>query len=411
MDVEVPAAASHAALIGRLIASFLLVFSYALGAPTQSIPRPSQDMTVSPTVTSDSAIASATTTVAQPLPKTVPHVVLPEEVRGIYLTGYTAGSRRLDELMSYARVSHLNTFVVDLKLDDGTLVFVPDDPALRAYAPKNPAIVDLDALLTRLHDAGIYRIARLFVMRDRMFGSVHPALTLKDDKGELWLDKTKTPWLDPAAPEVADYAIALAREAYARGFDEIQFDYLRFPSDGKLSAIKYPVYDGKMPKAEVMRIFFEKLGQTLRDEDIPVSFDLFGLVCCAEDDLGIGQRLVDALPNADYISPMTYPSHYADGFHDMNNPAKHPYEVVKASLDQNIVKLELAGLNPKPSKVRKRFRPWLQDFDIGAEYDASMVQAQINAARDAGASGWLIWNARNVYTETDYVGHDILIPL
>ena len=347
---------------------------------------------------SDPVVAAATSSYP-----TVVHVPLPDEVRGMYWTAWTAGSKRADSLLAYASSSHLNTVVMDLKLDGGELGFVPRDPGLQEYAPKSPVIGDLDALLGRLKDRGVYRIARIAVMRDGAFGRLHPETALRASGGGVWRDKTGVAWLDPAAPEVADYALALAHEAYARGFDEIQFDYVRFASDGKLSAIRYPVYDGKLPKSEVMRKFFERVGGQLQSENIPVSFDLFGLTCCALDDLGIGQRLSDVMPYSDHVSQMAYPSHYANGFEGFANPALFPYEVVKDTLDKSLVTLHTPTSTQAVAAVQKKLRPWIQDFDLGAVYDASKVEAQIKAARDANASGWMLWNARNVYTPADYV--------
>ncbi len=321
----------------------------------------------------------------------------------MYWTAWTAATKRGDALLAYAVASHLNTIVIDLKLDNGSLAFKPNDATLQKLAPKSPPIKNLDALLARLAQKKIYRIARIFVMRDGAFGAFHPEIQVRRTDGSVWRDKTGTPWLDPAAPAIAEYGIALAREAYARGFDEIQFDYMRFPSDGQISAIRYPIYDGKAPMTAVMKTLFERIGSTLKQDGIPVSFDLFGLTLWNTDGLGVGQRLADAYPFADFISPMVYPSHYPSGFQTFANPALHPYEVVKRSLDKGVETTKRDMPNIDPIVAKTHFRPWLQNFDIGATYDASKIEAQINAARDAGASGWMLWNARNVYTSARYV--------
>jgi len=334
---------------------------------------------------------------------TVAHVALPDEVRGIYWTSYTAAGKRGDDLLAYAVSSHLNTIVIDVKLDNGELAFIPEDPALKPNAPKNPAIKDLDALLERLRTKGIYRIARLFVFRDQAFGKLHPNLMLKNGDGSIWRDNTGTAWLDPAAPEVADYTIAVAREAYNRGFDEVQFDYVRFPTDGRLSAIRYPVYDGKQTKVAVMKTFFQRVGEALKKEGVPMSFDLFGMTFWTLNDFQIGQRLPDTYPFAVAISPMVYPSHYPNGFQGFANPAQHPYEIVKQSLDKGIETMKLANPLVDPKEARKKFRPWIQDFNLGATYDRTKIEAQIKASRDAGASGWMLWNAANRYTNATYV--------
>jgi hypothetical protein len=351
----------------------------------------------------EATLAAPTSTGDVSSSSTVFHVLLPDEVRGFYWTGYTAGSSRESSLLDYAVRSHLNSVVIDLKLDNGDLAFIPNDPQFADLAPKYPAIKDMDGLLSNLQEKGMYRIARVFIMRDGAFGKLHPSVVLRTANGAIWHDKTGTPWLDPAAPEVTAYAIALAREAYARGFDEVQFDYVRFPTDGRISAIQYPIYDGKTSKADVMRALFQQVGGTLQAEHIPVSFDLFGMTFWRTDDMNIGQRLSDAYPYADAVSPMVYPSHYPPNFEGYANPAQYPYEIVKKSLDKGVETLKSVDPTVDEAAARKKFRPWIQDFQIGAVYDAAKIEAQIKAARDAGASGWMIWNARNVYTPATYL--------
>jgi len=374
-------------------AAVFLSSSSALRVPTST----SAEL---PTETSSTTLMATSTVVIAS--STVPHVPLPAEVRGLYWTVYTAGSQKGKELLDYMTTRGLNTAVVDLKADNGQLGFVPNNPDFQQYALKYPAIGNLDELLDTLRRNHIYRIARIFIMRDGAFGKAHPEFTLQKKSGGTWVDKTGTPWLDPAATPVADYAVALGKEAYARGFDEVEFDYVRFPSDGELEGIVYPVYDGKQSKVEVMQDFFDHVGGAMKEASIPVSFDLFGMTFLRTDDFGIGQRLQDVLPNANFVSPMAYPSHYPKGFEGFANPATHPYDVVKTTLESG-VKLEKL-VNPffPEKQLRQSFRPWIQDFDIGAVYTAPMIEAQIKAARDAGASGWLIWNARNVYEPANY---------
>lgn len=329
------------------------------------------------------------------------HVSIPQEVRGLYWTAASAGSGRAQELIAYMKETGLNTAVIDLKMDNGQLAFVPEDETLTPYVQNNPAISDLDNLLTTLADAEIYRIARIPVMRDGAFASLHPELAMHDQNGGLWRDNIGSLWIDPAATQVADYAIALAREAYARGFDEVQFDYIRFASDGSVSQIVYPVYNASATKVVVMQRFFKTVGETMRAEGIPASYDLFGMTFWSYNDFNIGQRLVDILPYGDWISPMVYPSHYPNGFEGFANPAEAPYEIVFRSLEEG-TKLTRGFWGGSEEELRAKWRPWLQDFDIGAVYTSDKIEAQIQAARDAGASGWILWNARNVYEPANY---------
>ncbi|MBM5789566.1 hypothetical protein FJZ23_00515 [Candidatus Parcubacteria bacterium] len=333
----------------------------------------------------------------------IAHTPLPDEVRGFYWTAVTAGSPRGDELLLSLKESGLNTVVIDLKMDNGQVAFVPRDEAIEPYVQAGPAIGDLDALLVKLYDAGVYRIARIPVMRDATFARAHPSFALHAQDGALWQDNIGSLWVDPASVEVADYAIALAREAYARGFDEVQFDYVRFASDGAVDEIVYPVYDGEETKVAVLQRFFARVGSAMRDKGIPVSFDLFGITFWSFDDFHIGQRLVDVLPYTQWVSPMVYPSHYPDGFEGFANPAEAPYEIVRRSLEEG-TRLMRGFWSGSEAELRAKWRPWLQDFDIGAVYTADLIEAQIQAVRDAGASGWILWNARNVYEQANYLG-------
>lgn len=334
----------------------------------------------------------------EPAMKRVP---IPEEVRGIYWTAGTAGGARADELTAYMKRTGLNATVIDLKLDNGALAYIPENETLVPYAVEKPAIADFPSVLKKLGEEGIYRIARVAVMRDTTFASAHPDHAMKTAGGALWRDNTGAGWVDPASPLVREYAKTLAREAYEMGFDEIQFDYVRFASDGALSAIRYSQYDGARPKYEIMRTFFDDMG-TLRDEGIPVSFDVFGMTFWSTSDFNIGQRLEDVYPNADFVSPMVYPSHYPPNFQGFPNPALAPYEIVKRSLDKGAEILETDRFIAQ-AESRPKFRPWIQDFDIGAVYTSARIEAQIKAARDAGASGWMLWNARNVYEPANYL--------
>ncbi|MFH1404675.1 MAG: putative glycoside hydrolase [Patescibacteria group bacterium] len=315
---------------------------------------------------------------------------LPDEVRGLYFTSRTANSQRAWQLLDYMKESGINAVVIDVKLDDGTLDF-PSKKIIKGLA-----------------EAGIYKIARVAVMRDATIAEAHPELALRTASGE-WRDNIGSLWLDPASPKVADLAIEVGKEVYEHGFDEVQFDYVRFPSDGNISAIVYPFHDpDKASRIEVMQKFFKRVGGAMQEEGIPVSFDLFGMTMWSDFDFNIGQRLQDALPYADFISPMVYPSHFPDGFEGYANPALYPYEIVKRSLDEGAKMIgELRGAEGSlgDQDLRKKFRPWLQDFDIGAVYTSDLIEAQIKAVRDGGGSGWILWNARNVYEPADYLGN------
>lgn len=339
-------------------------------------------------------LRAASSAPAFPTRTVVAHLPVPGEVRGLYWNAVTAGSASIKKIAATAIKNGINAVVIDVKLDNGALAFMPRDPLLRQFVALPATIGDLDGLLRFLEESGVYRIARIAVARDGRLAKINPRVALTDAHGFLWRDRIGSVWVDPAASDVAAYALALGREAFARGFDEIQYDYIRYPSDGKTAAIIYPVSKSGDDKTAVIASFFEKVGGTLRAEGIPVSIDLFGMTFWSVKDFGIGQRAKDALRFADYLSPMTYPSHYPPGFEGYLNPATHPYEIVKKTLESGAALLGDAA--------RPQFRPWIQDFDLGASYGAREVKAQIKAARDSGASGWMLWNARNVYTDMTY---------
>jgi hypothetical protein len=222
--------------------------------------------------------------------------------------------------------------------------------------------------------------------------------------------------MDPASKEVWDYNISLAKDAALKGFDEINFDYIRFPSDGDLSIMGFPAWDKTQSRREVLKSFYKYTSEQLKD--VKISADFFGLVTVNNDDLGIGQYLEDALPYFDFVCPMVYPSHYAANFLGFSNPAEHPYEIVKHSSEISyyrrqifVTRLKIAleqekKLNPGRQPVTQVFaakiRPWLQDFNLGAIYTADMVKSQIEAAErfyKEDYVGFMLWNPSNYYTK------------
>lgn len=323
------------------------------------------------------------------------HVPKPETVKAIYLTTGSVNGEKFREMLALADRTEINALVIDLKDDNGAPGFRIAHPDGAGINREQPTIPDLAAVAAEAHAHGLYLIARLPVFQDSWFADRHPELAMQRRGGGLWRDRRGIRWLDPAAQGVWEYNAVLAEEAYAAGFDEIQLDYVRFASDGDLSTITYPAWDGAEPKPQVMERFFAFMSARLRGKAIPVSADLFGYTFRIEDgyDLGIGQRLALILPHVDFVSPMVYPSHYPSGHLGLANPAASPGMVVADALadGQTII-----------DAVRPDFRgvrPWLQDFDLGADYTAAMVRQQIDAAERHGAEGWLLWNARNVYTE------------
>jgi len=312
--------------------------------------------------------------------------------KGIYITFRTAASKRMDELIDLVKRTELNSVVIDIKDFTGLIPFKTDSDLINQIGSEKDYIPDIKGLIDKLHQERIYVIARIAVFEDNYLATKRPDLALKTRAGNFWRDFKGLTWVDPASQDVWDYTVALAKEAVKIGFDEINLDYIRFPSDGDTSLIVYPFWDYKIPKKEIIRQFFEYFSQRVKPMGVFISADLFGLTLTSPNDLNIGQWLEYAAPYFDYICPMVYPSHYPAGFEGYENPALFPYEVIYKGLITG--EERLASLS-SPAKLR----PWLQDFDMGAVYDAQMVNSEKRAAYDAGAYGWLLWNPKNIYTE------------
>ena len=320
--------------------------------------------------------------------------LLNTEMRGIYLSSWTAGVKRFYDLTDLVARSDLNTVVIDVKDSSGKVGYDSTVPLVAEIGSHERRIGDLDRILAHCRAKGIHTIARIAVFQDPVLARAKPHLGVGSTGGGVWKDRKGLSWVDPASREVWAYNVAIAKEAAARGFDEVQFDYVRFPTDGKLQKMRYPVYRGDVPKHQVIRDFFQYVDGELKQVNVLVSADIFGMTVMTEDDLNIGQRIEDIADFVDYICPMIYPSHFPRGHLGLKNPAEHPYRIIYDSCMRGMKRLE---------GKRAKLRPWLQDFKLGAAYDTAMVRDQIRAARDARVAGFLIWNARNVYTEAAYL--------
>ena len=333
----------------------------------------------------------------------------PEIVKAVYATGWSGGSiQKLNYLIELIKKTELNAIVIDIKDYSGNLSYDTDVELAEKYgAEKEIKIIRPNAMLKKLHDEGIYVIARQTVFQDPVLAKARPDLALTSSStGKQWKDNKGITWIDPAAKESWDYNVAIAKDALARGFDEINFDYIRFASDGNTDDIKYPFWDEVTLKRYVIRNFMKYLRQSLSEAKL--SADLFGLATISYGDVGIGQNIDDAYNYFDAIAPMVYPSHYQNGFDGYANPALYPYEVVYKSMLEANERLKHYMLNAENSTSTEKYlvknpqlRPWLQDFNLGATYDSEKVKAQINAVYAAATgtpSGWMLWNPSNIYT-------------
>lgn len=326
----------------------------------------------------------------------------PSVIKGIYVTSWVAGNeKRMAELIELIDQTELNAIVIDVKDFSGYLAFPVISSFLKSFGTEQIRIKNFAQLVNQLHQKNIYVIARITVFQDPVLAEKRPDLAIRSKKtGKIWKDNKGLAWVDPASFEVWNYILAIAKEVDRYGVDELNFDYLRFPSDGDLKDLSYPIYDEKKGQREILKEFFDYLSKNLRKQNIKISADFFGLVTVNKDDLGIGQILEDFLPYFDYLCPMVYPSHYASGFLSYKNPALYPYEVIKYSLENAKKRVDDFKKNYPDVSVGE-FRPWLQDFDLGANYDEKMVRLEKKAVADVGLSnGWLLWDPKNIYTRT-----------
>ena len=320
----------------------------------------------------------------------------PDQVRGLYVNAWSAGSRRrISALAELARRTEINTFVVDIKDATGYVSHPTEVPlANEIGATGEIRIPNLRLLLARLEEAGIYPIARIVIVKDPLIAAAHPEAAVQDTAGGAWSDDKGIVWLNPYNREVWGYHVAIAREVAEMGFPEIQWDYVRFP-DAPASAMRRAYFPGGAgrPRPQAIREFLAYSREALADMDVQVTADVFGVTTSFNRDVGIGQVWESFIDVVDVALPMVYPSHYWKGSFGYDEPNSHPYEIVREALEDAVRRSALV-------EGAGRTRPWLQDFTLGPpRYEAPEVRAQIQAAYDVGIDEWILWNPGSRYTE------------
>jgi hypothetical protein len=253
---------------------------------------------------------------------------------------------------------------------------------------------DFDAMMAELKARGVYTIARIVTFKDNVLANARPDLAIMDTRtGKPWVDRENLAWVDPFREEVWQYNIAIAREAIEHGFDEVQFDYVRFPTDGKLTVAKYARPVNKETRLPTVAAFLERARKEVGARGAYMAADLFGYTAFNENDTDIGQRIEELAPHLDYICPMVYPSGYHVGIPGYRNPVQNSYVVVRESV--RLIRKRSAG-------TVARVRPWLQDFkDYAFDrriFGVTEIRDQIRGADEGGGTGWMLWNPRNDYT-------------
>jgi hypothetical protein len=333
----------------------------------------------------------AATNSAPAPPKPEPRAY-PVEMRGVHVTMALASLQgKIDQYLALTKHG-LNTLELDVKDENGEVGFRQPNVPLAREVGAAKGYYDPVEVAQKAHAAGVYLIGRIVCFEDPVLAQNAPRHAIRTTSGGVWTTGAGLAWVNPYDKRVWDYNIALGEAAAKAGFDEIQFDYVRFPTDGDLSAAVFP---GKtnQSKTNVITGFARYAAEKLKPLGVRVSADVFGL--SATRNMGIGQRPKKLGEYLDTIYPMVYPSHFGPGEYNIPDPNAQPGRTVGLALRD--FDGQLTGLDT-------RLVPWLQDFSLGRTYTLADVEDQIEAARDAGTEGFLLWNAAGLYTHAALAG-------
>lgn len=322
-------------------------------------------------------------------------VARPSVVRGIYVNAQVAGSSaRLEELLSLADTTGLNTFVIDVK-ERGEVSYGSAVPLVAQAGAMRDYIEDLPALLRTLRERGIYPVARIVCFRDPVLAEARPDLAVLTSAGGPWLDpENDRPWVDPFNEEVWAYNIDLAREALDIGFAEIQWDYVRFPdvTDSVRAEQTYPARGGRT-NTEGIEDFVAASRSALGDR-APITADVFGRVLTETGASNIGQEFEPLARVTDVLLPMVYPSLYTPNYFGRPDPSAEPYHTVRTALDTAVAR------HARTDGAIATIRPWLQAFTLGStDYGPDQLLEQIRAVQDAGLSEYFFWHPDSRYPD------------
>lgn len=318
--------------------------------------------------------------------------LIPLTPKALYLSFYGIGDRGIREsAIKLIQETELNALVIDVKGDRGMIPYKSSIPlASEVGAQRIITVREMSDLMRTLKGKGIYTIARIVVFKDNLLALARPDWAVKTQSGEIWRDRENLAWVDPFNMDGWDYNINIAIEAAQYGFDEIQFDYVRFPD---ASAPRFSMPNTEEKRVKAISGFLMEARRRLIPYNVFLSADIFGYVCWNLNDTNIGQRLEDLAPHVDYICPMLYPSGFQYGIPGYRIPVENSYEIVYLSLKRA---QERTGL---PSE---RFRPWLQafrDYAFDRRYFKDKeITDELKAAVGFGSHGWMLWNPRNNYT-------------
>lgn len=351
---------------------------------------------------------SSIETVASEIPKEEP---IPEptidnwkqlhpKVKGIYVTGPTAGSAKMDDIIKLINDTELNAIVLDIKDDDGNITFMMDNNQVEETGACIPYIKDIDGLLKKLHDNDIYVIARIPCFKDPVLAKAYPELALRTLSGYPVTDANGNTWVNPCKEKVWDYVISIADTCSKLGFDEIQLDYVRFPVGQNSEEAYYGQSATDEERQDYINEFLTRVKDVVHANNVPLTADVFGTIIQSNlDSKHIGQNYVTLASELDGLCPMIYPSHYANGEFDIDVPDALPYATIRSALTGS--KDVLKGISNDDCAV---IRPWLQAFtadwvDGHIDYDGNAIRGEIQAVYDAGYDEWILWNSKSEYSK------------
>lgn len=322
---------------------------------------------------------------------------LTDPIKGIYLTAKSVSTpAKFDQLTSLVENTGLNSIVIDIKDDEGRITYDSNLPIVHEIqSDRNAPIKDLGTVVETLKKKNIYTIARIVVFKDPYLAKKKPEWAIKNKNNHLWKDKSGVMWVDPHRKEVWDYSISIAQEVAQLGFDEVQWDYVRFPDykniDREVTFAPSPFHT----KEDAIGGFLKYAYSKVKAPNLTISADVFGLTTSVNDDMGIGQKWETMTQHVDVISPMMYPSHYAEGTYGIPSPEATPYQLIKEGLKDAVEKNHKVQ---SQGKSVAKIRPWYQDFSMKVPYNQKEVQDQIRAGNKLGIHEYLLWNARNTYS-------------
>ena len=317
----------------------------------------------------------------------------PLKPKALYLSFFGIGHTGLRQsALKLVKDTELNALVIDVKGDRGSIAYKSSIPLAAEVGAQDPiTIKDVNGLIRSLRASGIYTIARIVVFKDSPLALARPDLAVKNRSGAIFRDREHLAWTDPFEKEVWNYNIGVALEAAGAGFDEIQFDYVRFPD---APGLVFSMANTEKNRIAAISGFLAEARKRLVPYNVFLAADMFGYVNWNLDDTHIGQKLEELVPIVDYVSPMLYPSCFQFGIPGYRNPVQHPYEIVYLSLKRARDRTDVPSI---------RFRPWLQafrDYEFDRRpFKGKEIRAQITAAETFGSDGWMLWNSNNVYSE------------